>query len=78
MAQSNFIDYVKIFIRSGNGGAGSSHMRREKYIAKGGPDGGDGGNGGNIIFVADANARTLVDFKYKRKYIGEFNDRFFC
>ena len=47
MAGSNFVDYVKIFARSGHGGAGSAHFRREKFVAFGGPDGGDGGNGGN-------------------------------
>ena len=50
MTEDNFVDYVKVFVRSGNGGAGSSHLRREKFVAKGGPDGGDGGDGGNIIF----------------------------
>ena len=53
MADSNFIDYVKVYCRSGNGGAGSTHMRREKYIPKGGPDGGDGGRGGHIILRAN-------------------------
>ncbi len=66
-----FIDEAKIYIKAGNGGNGTVSFRREKYVANGGPDGGDGGNGGDIIFIADANARTLVDFKYKRKYIGE-------
>ncbi|MCK5811414.1 MAG: GTPase ObgE [Clostridiales bacterium] len=66
-----FIDEAKIYIKAGNGGNGTISFRREKYVANGGPDGGDGGNGGNIIFQADANARTLVDFKYKRKYVGE-------
>ena len=49
MAESNFVDYVKIYCRSGKGGRGSTHMRREKYIPNGGPDGGDGGRGGHII-----------------------------
>ena len=49
MANSNFVDYVKIYCRSGKGGAGSTHFHREKYIPKGGPDGGDGGRGGHII-----------------------------
>ena len=53
MADSNFIDYVKIYCRSGNGGPGSTHMRREKYVPKGGPDGGDGGRGGHIILRAN-------------------------
>jgi len=69
-----FIDEAKIFIKAGNGGNGSLSFRREKYVANGGPDGGDGGKGGDIIFIADANARTLVDFKYKRKYIGNHGE----
>ena len=68
MAGSNFVDYVKIFARSGHGGGGSTHFRREKFVAFGGPDGGDGGRGGNIVFVADSNLSTLADFRYKRKY----------
>jgi GTP-binding protein len=66
MAQSNFIDYVKIFARSGSGGAGSAHMRREKYIPKGGPDGGDGGRGGHIIVKGNEQLWTLLHLKYKR------------
>ena len=58
MADSNFIDYVKIYCRSGNGGAGSTHMRREKYIPKGGPDGGDGGRQGHKKTDARRNDRT--------------------
>ncbi|MBN2851689.1 MAG: GTPase ObgE [Clostridia bacterium] len=65
-----FIDEAKIYIKAGNGGNGCVSFRREKYIPSGGPDGGDGGKGGDIIFVTDVNARTLVDFKYKTKYIG--------
>ena len=53
MAGSNFVDYVKIFARSGHGGAGSCHFRREKFVAFGGPDGGDGGKGGSIILQGD-------------------------
>ena len=53
MTEDNFVDYVKIYVKSGNGGSGSTHLRREKYVEKGGPDGGDGGNGGNIIFITD-------------------------
>ena len=62
MAESNFVDYVKIYCRSGKGGRGSSHFRREKYIPKGGPDGGDGGRGGHVylrgnrIFIYSATA----------------------
>lgn len=65
-----FIDEAKIYVRAGNGGNGSVSFRREKYVANGGPDGGDGGKGGDIIFVADENSRTLADFRYKKKYIG--------
>ena len=63
-----FIDKAKIFVKAGNGGNGSMSFHREKYVAAGGPDGGDGGRGGSVIFVADPNLSTLLDFKYKRKY----------
>ena len=63
---SNFIDYVKIFCRSGKGGSGSTHFHREKYIPKGGPDGGDGGRGGHIILRANKNYWTLIHLKYAR------------
>jgi GTP-binding protein len=66
MAESNFVDYVKIFCRSGNGGAGSAHLRREKFIPKGGPDGGDGGRGGHIILRGDSQMWTLINLKYRR------------
>ncbi|MCF6169419.1 MAG: GTPase ObgE [Bacteroidales bacterium] len=66
MASSNFVDYVKIYCRSGNGGAGSSHFRREKYLPKGGPDGGDGGKGGNIVMVANPQMWTLLHLRYTR------------
>lgn len=66
MSGTNFIDYVKIHCRSGNGGAGSRHFRREKYEAKGGPDGGDGGRGGHIIVRGNKNLWTLLHLKYKR------------
>jgi GTPase len=66
-----FVDTAKIFIKSGDGGDGSISFRREKYIAFGGPDGGDGGDGGDIILVADPNMTTLLDFKYKKKYLAE-------
>jgi len=66
MADSNFIDYVKIFCRSGNGGNGSMHLRREKYIAKGGPDGGDGGRGGHIILKGNKQFWTLIHLKYQK------------
>jgi len=66
MAGSNFVDYVKIFCRSGKGGAGSAHLRREKFEAMGGPDGGDGGRGGHIIVRGNRNTWTLLHLKYKR------------
>ena len=66
MAGSNFVDYVKIFFRSGKGGAGSRHLRREKFIAKGGPDGGDGGRGGHIILKGNTQLWTLLHLRYKR------------
>ncbi len=65
---SNFIDYVKIWCRSGNGGAGSAHLRREKYIPKGGPDGGDGGRGGHIYLRGKADMWTLLHLKYQRHF----------
>ena len=66
-----FIDLVKIYIKAGDGGAGHISFRREKYVPKGGPDGGNGGKGGDIIFIANKNLNTLLDFKYKRKFIAE-------
>lgn len=66
-----FIDKAKIFIKSGDGGNGMSSFRREKYIAKGGPDGGDGGRGGDIVFIADPNLNTLMDFRYKKKFVAK-------
>ncbi|MDF2504394.1 GTPase ObgE [Clostridium sp.] len=66
-----FIDTAKIFIKSGNGGNGSVSFRREKYVPLGGPDGGDGGDGGDIVFIADQNMTTLLDFTYKKKYAAE-------
>ncbi|MCQ2136997.1 MAG: GTPase ObgE [Bacteroidales bacterium] len=71
MADSNFIDYVKIFCRSGNGGAGSMHLRREKYVPKGGPDGGDGGRGGHIILRANPQFWTLIHLKYRKHVMAE-------
>lgn len=67
----NFIDYVKIFCRSGNGGHGSAHLRREKYIPKGGPDGGDGGRGGHIILRGNDQRWTLLHLKYQRHFFAE-------
>ena len=66
MADSNFIDYVKIFCASGHGGAGSVHLHRAKYVPKGGPDGGDGGRGGHIILKANPQFWTLIHLKYKK------------
>ena len=66
MATSNFVDYVKIYCRSGKGGQGSVHFRREKYLPKGGPDGGDGGKGGDIIMVGNAQMWTLLHLRYTR------------
>ena len=66
MAETNFVDYVKIFCRSGKGGRGSAHLRREKYIPKGGPDGGDGGDGGNIILRGNRNYWTLLHLRYQK------------
>ncbi len=66
-----FTDRAKIYIKAGNGGNGCVSFHREKYVASGGPDGGDGGKGGSVIFVADPNLSTLMDFKYKRKYVAK-------
>ncbi len=66
MAESNFIDYVKIFCASGHGGAGSMHLHRAKYIPKGGPDGGDGGRGGHVILRVNPQFWTLIHLKYRK------------
>lgn len=66
MTEGNFVDYVKIHISSGNGGKGSAHLHREKYVAKGGPDGGDGGRGGHVILKGNKNLWTLFHLKFKR------------
>jgi GTP-binding protein len=71
MPESNFVDYIKIFCRSGKGGAGSAHLRREKFIPKGGPDGGDGGRGGNIILRGNDQMWTLLHLRYKRHIFAE-------
>lgn len=71
MAGSNFVDYVKIYCRSGNGGAGSAHLHREKFVPKGGPDGGDGGRGGHVIVRGNAQMWTLIHLKYARHVFAE-------
>ena len=68
MTEGNFVDYVKVHVTSGKGGQGSAHLRREKYIPKGGPDGGDGGRGGHIIVKADKGLWTLYHLKFKRHF----------
>ena len=68
MTEGNFVDYVKVHITSGNGGKGSTHLHREKFVAKGGPDGGDGGRGGHVIIRANPNLWTLVGFKHKQHF----------
>lgn len=68
MTEGNFVDYVKVFLTSGNGGKGSAHLHREKYITKGGPDGGDGGRGGHIILRGNQNLWTLINFKFKKHF----------
>ncbi|NOR76789.1 MAG: GTPase ObgE [Draconibacterium sp.] len=74
MADSNFIDYVKINCKSGHGGAGSHHMRREKFAAFGGPDGGDGGRGGHIFLKGNKQMWTLLHLKYRKHIKGEDGD----
>lgn len=66
MSSANFVDYVKIFCRSGNGGAGSAHLRREKFVPKGGPDGGDGGRGGHVVLRGNGHMWTLLHLKFRR------------
>ena len=71
MASSNFVDYVKIYARSGAGGNGSAHFRREKFVAFGGPDGGDGGHGGSVILKGSSQHWTLIHLKYQRHIFAE-------
>ena len=71
MTEGNFVDYVKINVASGKGGKGSTHLRREKYVAKGGPDGGDGGRGGHIILKGNSQFWTLYHLKFKRHFKAE-------
>lgn len=74
MTEGNFVDYVKVFLASGNGGKGSVHLHREKYITKGGPDGGDGGRGGHVIIRGNQNLWTLVNFKFKKHFKAEHGE----
>ncbi|MFS4416659.1 GTPase ObgE [Maribacter sp. 2307ULW6-5] len=68
MTEGNFVDYVKVHVQSGNGGKGSVHLHREKFITKGGPDGGDGGRGGHVIVRGNQNLWTLVHYKFKKHF----------
>jgi GTPase len=74
MSNANFVDYVKVFCRSGNGGAGSAHLRRDKLTSKGGPDGGDGGRGGHVIVRGNEQLWTLLHLKYKRHVFATHGD----
>ena len=71
MTEGNFVDYAKIYVKSGSGGKGSAHLRREKYVPKGGPDGGDGGRGGNIILRGNKNYWTLYHLKFQKHFRAE-------
>lgn len=75
MASSNFVDYVKIYARSGDGGPGASHFRREKFVEFGGPDGGDGGRGGHVILRGSSQFWTLLHLRYKRHMMAENGER---
>ena len=75
MAESNFIDYVKIHCASGHGGAGSAHLLRAKYVPKGGPDGGDGGRGGHVILRCNPQFWTLIHLKYRKNVIAEDGEK---
>lgn len=68
MTEGNFVDYVKVYVASGKGGKGSVHLHREKFITKGGPDGGDGGRGGHVIIRGNSNLWTLITFKFKKHF----------
>lgn len=74
MTEGNFVDYIKIYAQSGKGGRGSAHLHREKYVAKGGPDGGDGGRGGHVIVRGKANLWTLFHLKFKKHFKAEHGD----
>ena len=66
---TSFVDKTDILIKAGAGGNGAVSFRREKYVARGGPDGGDGGHGGNVVFRVDEGENTLIKFRYKRKFL---------
>lgn len=68
MTEGNFVDYVKVHVASGNGGKGSAHLHREKYVDRGGPDGGDGGRGGHVIAKGNKNLWTLINYKFQRHF----------
>ena len=74
MTEGNFVDYVKVHLSSGNGGKGSMHFHREKYITKGGPDGGDCGRGGHVIVKGNKNLWTLVHYKFKKHFKAEHGE----
>lgn len=74
MTEGNFTDYVKIYAASGNGGAGSMHLHREKFVPKGGPDGGDGGRGGHIILKGNKHLWTLIHFKFQKHFRAEHGE----
>lgn len=74
MSNSNFVDYVRLFCASGNGGKGSMHLRREKFVPKGGPDGGDGGRGGHIILKGNSQYWTLIHLKYRKHIKAEHGE----
>ena len=68
---NQFVDIAEIYVKAGDGGNGAVSFRREKFVAAGGPDGGNGGKGGDVVFVADDRLSTLLDFKFKRKFVAE-------
>lgn len=70
-----FVDKARIVIKAGDGGDGCASFHREKFVTRGGPDGGDGGRGGNVVFVADSNMDTLLDFKFARFYRAENGEK---
>ncbi len=74
MAGSNFVDYVRLFCASGNGGKGSMHLHREKFVPKGGPDGGDGGRGGHVILKGNSQFWTLIHLKYRKHIRAEHGE----